>query len=304
MAGGRGGPHVTSGSGGRRRVTGGRGRLRYTRDTYAAAGPRRRTDYEGGAPPKLRIIYVLRPGRRARKAGQPQAGLSWASAQLRQTQIMRDASFAARPRAGGTVGGYRGPPGSIDARGRTERDTRGRAGPLAAEDAPPGGRTRVCQSGWRPAARTPGRAASKYRTCQAQAGGGGTTPGGQTARDRPRHPRELYVESGQRVGGWAPWGRACAPKPGGGTTTLPQGCFVLCARSSYSNLFSTGGVGRRWTIKQPPDALTAYGGCDILEVDGCRRPTIIRGRVSHLSQRYYYIMGVIDCPDRPPHLIR
>lgn len=168
----------------------------------------------------------------------------------------------------------------------------------------PGGRTRVCQSGWRPAARLTGRAASKYRTCQAQAGGGGTTPGGQTARDRPRPPREMYAESGQRVGGWAPWGRACAPKPGGGTTTLPQGCFVLCARSSYSNLFSTGGVGRRWTIKQPPDALTTYGGCDILEVDGCRRPTIIRGRVSHLSQRYYYIMGVIDCPDRPPHLIR
>lgn len=120
----------------------------------------------------------------------------------------------------------------------------------------------------------------------------------------PDLPGEMYAESGQRVGGRAPWGRACAPKPGGGTTTLPQGCFVLCARSSYSNLFSTGGVGRRWTIKQPPDALTTYGGCDILEVDGCRRPTIIRGRVSHLSQRYYYIMGVIDCPDRPPHLIR
>ena len=108
VAGGRGGPHVTSGSGGRRRVTGGRGQLRYTRDTYAAAGPRRRTDYEGGAPPKLRIIYVLRPDRRARKAGQPQAGLSWASAQLRQTQIMRDASFAARPRAGKPLEGTEG----------------------------------------------------------------------------------------------------------------------------------------------------------------------------------------------------
>lgn len=111
----------------------------------------------------------------------------------------------------------------------------------------PGGRTRVCQSGWRPAARLTGRAASKYRTCQAQAGGGGTTPGGQTARDRPRPPREMYAESGQRVGGWAPWGRACAPKPGGGTTTLPQGCFVLCARSYYSNLLSTGRVCGRWT---------------------------------------------------------
>lgn len=38
----------------------------------------------------------------------------------------------------GTGGGYRGPPGSTDARGRVERDTRGRAGPLAAEDAPAG----------------------------------------------------------------------------------------------------------------------------------------------------------------------
>ena len=41
-------------------------------------------------------------GSRPRRAGTAQAGLSWASAQLRQTQIMRDASFAARPRAGGT----------------------------------------------------------------------------------------------------------------------------------------------------------------------------------------------------------
>ena len=62
VAGGRGGPHVTSGRGRRRRVTGGRGQLRFTQDKYAAAGPRRRTTSRGGAPPKLRKIFVLRPG--------------------------------------------------------------------------------------------------------------------------------------------------------------------------------------------------------------------------------------------------
>lgn len=116
--------------------------------------------------------------------------------------------------------GRRGLPMRAGVLSGTQGDGPGRWPPKTRQ---PGGRTRVCQSGWRPAARLTGRAASKYRTCQAQAGGGGTTPGGQTARDRPRPPREMYAESGQRVGGWAPWGRACAPKPGGGTTTLPQG---------------------------------------------------------------------------------
>lgn len=67
------------------------------------------------------------------------------------------------------------------------------------------------------------------------------------------------------------------------------------------------------------DKLTDYMGADIVtapgRLDGARRlcytgvgrlppSDITRGRVSHLSQRYHYTMGVIDCPDRPPHLIR
>lgn len=124
-------------------------------------------DKQGRRASQTSQNFRFATGSRPRRAGTAQAGLSWASAQLRQTQILRDASFAARPRAGERLrlqraaGVYRcarayraGHKGTGRAVGRRRRTSRA-AGPGSVSLG--GDRRRAAD----------GQAASKYRTCQA-----------------------------------------------------------------------------------------------------------------------------------------